>query len=631
MNKQITLYIGGTKQRQAGFTDLVIIGIFPEREFKNMDRVTLIAEKPVWSIKHTSDYILYQLIDRRVKSFDADAPGVLSIAMTIPNDMQLADGKSPYTLLKTVYDKFRNEYMTPYSDGRDSFLDIKVEKDAFQEIVAQYLLESRKDRYVVMTGTLTGTLCVTQDKMEDLFRDSQYAEFANYKDIEIGSSCTTAMDLELLEIPRPVSYQVYVKGIPQPEYLSKPTDSYTTHLGRTEDYYFKNISFTLGDLLASENGIFSQGASSVKLDKVNRRIDCDVQKVEIKYKGTLKFIGKQGNKDVVKRAVENGEIRIDLGNSNIMDYQTSGLEFEIPARLLRTPSLSITPNKTKQGFILSVMFSIQQEHDQQSITIEVTIREEEKKVVPPSVPATRSGNKNGNKSSDFSKQSDKQIDQEENAFLAEERKRKETKKRNKLLIIGFVVGFISALLLSGLGFFAYENLKVKDDIEKKQKDLDAASKVVTRLRNDSVDFAHKIEKLNKKINKYENPKPENVEEKEEKAVPGQTGTNTAKADAIAAQAVAKAEILELVKRKQLNECRSHLGWNKLTMEERLAVEAILNTDQFKDEKDKKTKQIKYTRATVRKVKDYVRELNINSWKDIMDARKEILRILENKK
>ena len=56
MNKQITLYIGGTKQRQAGFTDLVIIGVFPEREFKNMDRVTLIAEKPVWSIKHTSDY-----------------------------------------------------------------------------------------------------------------------------------------------------------------------------------------------------------------------------------------------------------------------------------------------------------------------------------------------------------------------------------------------------------------------------------------------------------------------------------------------------------------------------------------------------------------------------------------------
>ena len=468
MNKQITLCIGGTPDREAGYQPLAIIGLFPADQFDNMDRTTLFAEKPVCSIKHTSGYIIYQLIDRKILHFNYPTNGMLGIALTIPKDMQLSDGKSPYTLLKSIYDKFRNEYITSSNDGVDKFLDKKVDPESFQQIVAQYSLEPRKGRYVEMKGSLTGTLCVPQNKMEDLFRDSQYAEFANYKDIEIGSSCTTAMDLELLEIPRPVSYQVYVKGIPQPEYLSKPTDSYTTHLGRTEDYYFKNISFTLGDLLASENGIFSQGASSVKLDKVNRRIDCDVQKVEIKYKGTLKFIGKPGNKDVVQRAVENGEIRIDLGNSNIMDYQTSGLEFEIPARLLRTPSLSITPNKTKQGFVLSVMFSIQQEHDQQSITIEVTIREEEKKVVPPSVPAPRSGNKNGNKSSDFSKQSDKQIDQEEDAFLAEERKR-QTEERRHLIGKWFIIGFLSSLLLCSLGFGAYLMFK-KDESQNQLKE-----------------------------------------------------------------------------------------------------------------------------------------------------------------
>ena len=67
-SKQITLNISGTKLRQAGFADLVILGAFPEAEFKNMDRVTLISEKPVYLIKHTNDYIFYQLIDRRVKS-----------------------------------------------------------------------------------------------------------------------------------------------------------------------------------------------------------------------------------------------------------------------------------------------------------------------------------------------------------------------------------------------------------------------------------------------------------------------------------------------------------------------------------------------------------------------------------
>ena len=609
MNKQITLYIGGTKQRQAGFADLAIIGVFPVGEFKNMDRVTLIAEKPVWCIKHTSDYILYHLIDRRVKSFDADAPGVLSIAMTIPNDMQLADGKSPYTLLKSVYDKFRNEYMTPYSDGRDSFLDMKVEKDDFQEIVDQYSLEQRKGRYVVMNGTLTGTFCVAQNKMEELFRDSQYAEFANYKDIEIGSSCATTMGLELLEIPRPVSYEVWVNGSRQVESLSKPSDSYSTRLSRTEEFYYKNISFTLGDLLASENGIFSQGASSVKLDKVNRRIDCDVQKVEIKYKGLLKFIGKPGNKDVVKRAVENGDIRIDLGSCNLMDYQTSDLEFEIPSRLLRNPNLSITPNKTKQGMILSVMYSTQQE--QQTITIEVTIREEEKKVVTPPVPVTRHGNKNGNKSSDFKKQSDKQEFQEEDPFLVEERKRKEAKKRKQLLVIGFVVGFVSAFVLSGLGFFAYETLKEKDDIEKIKKDLNTALKDVDRLREDSTDFVNKINDLNQRIEKNNKQEADKIlaEKKREEEVAAEKEKKAAVAKA---KAKTKAEILELVKKKKLNECRSHPGWNKdLEEGERLAVEAILNIDQFKGQKKKR-------------VEIYVKKLDVKSWDDIMNARKTIL-------
>ena len=615
MNKQITLYIGGTKQRQAGFADLAIIGVFPVGEFKNMDRATLIAEKPVWSIKHTSDYILYQLIDRRVKSFDADANGVLSIAITIPNDMQLADCKSPYSLLKTVYDKFRNEYMSPYSDGRDTFLDIKTENEGFQEIISQYSLEPRKGRYVVMNGTLTGTLCVPQNKMEDLFRDSQYAEFANYKDIEIGSNCPTTMGLELLEIPRPVSYEIYVKGIRQPESLSKLSDAYITRLNDTEDYKYQNISFTLGDLMASENGIYTQGASSVKLDKENRRILCDVQRVEIRYKGTLRFIGKQGNKDIVKRAIENGEIRINFGSSNLMDYQTSGLEFELPAKLLRNTSFSITPNKTRQGFILSVIPSIEQEL--QSITIEVTIREEEKKVVPSSVPVTHSGNKNGNKSSGYNKQFDNQKDQEEDPNLIEERKRKESEKRKKLLIIGFVVGFVSALVLSGLGFGVYLMLKGKDT-EKDDK-LYTALNDVKRLKNDSTEFVNKISKLElDKINLKEQI-AELQQHAEQYAVQKKKKEADEKADA---KDKARADILELVKQKKLNDCRTHNGWKKyLTQDERLGVEAILNPREH--EKVKKMTDKK-------RLEKLLKELEINNWDDIIKARNEIMSLQSTK-
>lgn len=613
-NKQITLYIGGTKQRQAGFADLAIIGVFPVGEFKNMDRVTLIAEKPVWSIKHTSDYILYHLIDRRVKSFDADANGVLSIAMTIPNDMQLADGKSPYNLLKTVYDKFRNEYMSPYSDGRDSFLDKKVDSESFQQIVAQYSLEPRRGRYVEMKGSLTGTLCVPQNKMEEFFRDSQYAEFANFKDIEIGTSCNSTMGLELLEIPRPVSYEIIVNGIKQPVSLSKPSDGYTTRLNNTEDYKYQNISFTLGDLMASENGIYTQGASSVELDKENRQILCSVRKVEIKYKGTLKFIGKPGNKDVVQRAVENEEIRIDLGNSKLMDFQTSGLEFEIPSKLLRNSSFSITPNKTKQGLKLSVMASIHQ--DQQEITIEVAIREEERK--PVVIPADRKDKYSTHTNKLPQKQT---FQKEEDTYEEEERKRKDPAEKNKLLVKGFVAGFVSALVLCCLGFGAYWMFKGDEPDQNTQQQLSNLQNEVNRLETKCKNLTDENEQLKDKLSEAEAEAKKaeeqallDAKEKEDQA----KAKAEAKAKEAEAKAKAKAEILELVQKKDLNECRSHPGWNKyLTNNERLAVEAILNLDQYKG-------------TYKNRVKKYVSTLKISAWNDIIQARKEIIKLEKSK-
>ena len=75
VTSQIALRIAGTKQRQAGFAPLVTVGVLAGGEGNNMDQVPLVNDKPGYIIKHTEEYILYLLIDRRVKSFDADAPG----------------------------------------------------------------------------------------------------------------------------------------------------------------------------------------------------------------------------------------------------------------------------------------------------------------------------------------------------------------------------------------------------------------------------------------------------------------------------------------------------------------------------------------------------------------------------
>ncbi len=210
-SQQMALRISGTKQRQAGFAPLVSVGVLAGNEGVNMDRATTVAEKPVYVIKHTSDYILYQVIDREVKSFDADAPGVLSIALTIPRQFQLSDAQSPYTLLKEVYEKFVSEFMRPNNDGRDCFLNTDIDSNVFRSILQNYSLEARKTGYVTMNPAgLTATLRLSKDKIVDFFRDSQYGELAQFKDVEIGEKCQSFPGLDNLKIPRPVKYDVYV-------------------------------------------------------------------------------------------------------------------------------------------------------------------------------------------------------------------------------------------------------------------------------------------------------------------------------------------------------------------------------------------------------------------------------------
>ena len=181
-NQKIGLYIGGTKSRQSGFNPLMITDFFAGDEDNNMDKSTVVIGKPVYVIKHTNDYILYLLIDKKVNPCDRDTLGTLSIALTITRDMQLADGKSPYTLLKAAYDKFRAEYMEPSNDGCDRFLNKDVNRADFIAIMNQYPLERRVSAYIPMNPSgLTGTLCVPQEKMADLFRIPQvsFNDFIN--------------------------------------------------------------------------------------------------------------------------------------------------------------------------------------------------------------------------------------------------------------------------------------------------------------------------------------------------------------------------------------------------------------------------------------------------------------------
>ena len=328
MNDQlkIAMRIAGTKLRQGGFVPLATVGVLPAGEADNMDRVPLISETPSYIIKHTADYVLYLLMDLRVKSVDSSAFGVLSIAVSISKGAQLADGKSPYTLLRELYETFLRKYMMPSAEGYYVFLNRDVDGEEFRAIVNRYPLEARRSPYVEMTGGaqgVSGMLCVPEDKMEEFFRDTHYPEFARFKELEVGSACSTTPGLENIQIPRPVVYRVIVNGKENGVRLTLPSDTFRTNLRNTQFTEFTNVSFSLQELQSAPNQTLEFGQSRVVLDAANAVIRCTIHEEKFSYRFVFDWQWNglnEDEQDEVKSYFIDGKVKLLVGGVDLGKY-----------------------------------------------------------------------------------------------------------------------------------------------------------------------------------------------------------------------------------------------------------------------------------------------------------------------
>lgn len=376
--QKIGLCIGGTKLRQSGFTPLVISGILA-CEVKKMDRVSLVQEKPAYIITHTNEYILYQLIDSYVKPYDRDTLGLLSIALTIKKEVQLADGKSPYSLLKEAYDKFRSEYMTLDKDGYDNFLNKTVNPTDFEVILEKYPLEERLSEYIPMSfdpDSRSVKLCVSQEKLEELFRDSQYPEFAKFKEIEIGvdnSKTSPSRGLENIEIPRPIIYSIEVNGERKEQKLVRRSDSFDSakYLPDTEDVKYEQMSFSLGDLLDAPTHRLESGNSSAVLDKERSLIVCTIDEKRFTYLLEYEILGgteeerrKMGNW-ILSRTV-----KLTFGEKSPEFFSISPKKTSIPASWAHQTVSYKTEQMVTFGFHVTSTVDDENKHVMVTITID---------------------------------------------------------------------------------------------------------------------------------------------------------------------------------------------------------------------------------------------------------------------
>lgn len=313
-NNQISLRISGTKERKAGFAPLVMSGVLPQAEEIGLDRALTGCNGLGFVIKHTPGYSFYMAIDGKVRSFDAAAPGVLTIAFTIPAGMKLAENKTPYDLLSELHGLFVNEYMTETGDGRHAFQDALVDSEPFKAILNRYSLEKNDSPTITMNPAgPTGKLNVPQSKMQDFFKDSFYPEFKNFKDIEVGDGLPSSTSLSDIKIPRPILYKIYVNGAPNGEIDStRLNEPILAKANANSRYCYAACKFTLKELLDS-GGILVQDGTSIRLDKATERILCELKKIPITYKVSIRFgNGTHEQRVLIKNWLESGKIMLKL-------------------------------------------------------------------------------------------------------------------------------------------------------------------------------------------------------------------------------------------------------------------------------------------------------------------------------
>ncbi len=575
-NFQLALRIAGTKQRRAGFAPLVTVGVLAGDEGANMYRSTMVAERPAYVVKHAETYILYQLIDRGAKPFDADANGVLSIALTISRNAQLAEGKSPFTLLDEVYKKFVETYMESTSDGRLSFIDADCDNDIFREIVSLYKLEPRKSSYVTMAQQgLTGVVCVPQDKLADFFANTQYKEFAQFKDVEIGVSCVAQVTqgLENLQIPLSENvYDIWVNGKPVGVSMQSPSDRYTATAESTSLYYYESVDFTLSELLSAPMNEVKKNGATISLDHQENRIICKLKKTEIHYDLIYEWddrVGGGARKQILS-FVKSGDLRLKFGTidlSRTLLEQYSGLCY-VKATDIKGEKIEFKP-QTIDSYSLKTFHNIDNKKHQ--IITKIIINKKaisgESYIIHSQQPARVQSPTSTSKISDYSEGGDQ-------PHIVQDAQKDEKWFNIKSFLLGILVGAIVVLgIWLTVSHFSKSKNTTNTIVEKRKDTLEVVDIDTLPKRSPQENVQTEADSGIESA-ETDDPEADPGEEKEDEQ-------KIRRREEAAKAAENKAELIKFVSTKPtLNEYRKHPGFSVLTQDEKISIESFLNPDQY---------------------------------------------------
>lgn len=641
MNSQISLRIAGNKIRKGGFAPIAIVGI-PQTSFTTnlLDRPTKFSEKPVFIVTHTPEYALYMAVDSRVRPSDAEGDGRLNVAFTVPANMQLANGASPYTLLRDLYGTFVAKYMTPTSDGRHAFIDTDVDSSIFQSLISQYSLEPRRSGYVTMDSKgPEGTLKLSTDKMTDFFRDTQYKEFAPFKEIQVGTTCATTPSFEALQIPRAVNYKVYIDEQYSGNTLTYPTDlekTYTAMKQPTATMEYTPVSFTMQELI-SAGGKLQEDGATITLDPASEQIKCSLKSSQITYG----IIPVWNCPDDVKKLIQS-KLKLTLKDTDV-SYVLSGNQ-SLPAYMLVNAKFVIT-TPTIDDYRVSLENKIDQFKRTLTLNISVT---KNKTIVNPgkatkTVNKTIHSGKNGDRANVSNNLNDRST-----ASIANDYPAPKSEKNNTLIpfligaALGLIIGFVAGMWGPSL-FASSEPESTTTELTNggtdgaegtngteannldptlaagEQADITAPAPTQDETTTAGSDAAQ-----DKPTPTQDNSKADNgTQNNEEKTSAKHSTSESSNTRELMDEVTAKSNIISQIKnKKSISNIRKSEAWKVLSQGDQNRVEAALNPTNKR-----------YTKNLNKLGIDKLTELTkkpINSWDDIISIQEQVDNITKDK-
>ncbi len=326
---KISLMIYGTRLSTSGWEPLVMLNNPPFPPLANMG-VAGVGENPTYyTFRIDQNYTQYTLVynPKYIKAHAAQRAGALKVSISIPKGYKLEGDASPYNVFIDIQ-RTLEEHALSRIVGKQGAFEFKAtfpSDEVFAQVLNSFRLVEAKMPHRPMSSTSTEVgMIIADDSLCDiLFKDIQYPEFSQYKEIAIAQFGESDNIIKNLDIPRKPKYEIYVNNTVITRHIQSYNYGYNDAiiidtlrlLGYDKRAYEGEIlEFTVNEVL---NGKYSH---LIRVDKEKEILNISLntpKKKRVSYKIVLDGCNKPDVYNYL-RAYVNGRDRA-ISNSNTLE------------------------------------------------------------------------------------------------------------------------------------------------------------------------------------------------------------------------------------------------------------------------------------------------------------------------